>query len=194
MWIPSCRHMLHRTRPTALQPGDRTPRRVVRTAERNAGRLGASRHRHLQQRELQFSCFFLITQRNRRNNTRALKQDTTAPFHTLVRFTICTYLTIRRSAHQSGISFSKHRISKQASNITQQNIGERVPSPSQTTQNCSASHPIGTELLAEVKRPEHASCRRLRMSGAIPLLPLYGRKASTRTTLSFLNFKQIVTL
>ena len=34
----------------------------------------------------------------------------------------------------------------------------------------------------------------LRMSVAIPLLPLYGRTASTRTTLSFLTFKQFVTL
>jgi hypothetical protein len=61
-------------------------------------------------------------------------------------------------------------------------------------QNCSAAHPIGTELLAEVKRPEHAPCSKLRMSGAIPQLPLYGRTAPKRTTLSFLTFKQFVTL
>jgi len=39
--------MLQRTHPTALQPGDRTPCRVARTAEKYAERLGASRHRLL---------------------------------------------------------------------------------------------------------------------------------------------------
>jgi hypothetical protein len=163
--------MLHKTRPTALQPGDRTTSRVVRNAERYEGRLGASWYRHLLQYELQFSYIFFITQRNRWNNIRTLKEDTTVPFHTLVRLSICKHLTIRRSAHCSGIRFSKHRISKQASNVTQQTAWERVLSLSQNTQNCSAAHPIGTKLLAEVKRPEHAPCRRLRMSGAIPQLP-----------------------
>jgi len=79
-------------------------------------------------------------------------------------------------------------------NLTQRTIGETVFSLSQNSQNCSAAHSIGNELFAEVRRPERAPCSRLRMSETVPLLPLYGRTASTRTTLSFLNFKQIVTL
>jgi len=82
----------------------------------------------------------------------------------------------------------------QAPNLTERTTGE-------TVFFCFPKHP---EMLCGPLNWHRVVCRskaagaapysRLRLSEAVPLIPLYGRTAWTRTTLSFLNFKQIVTL
>jgi len=85
-----------------LQPGDRTPRRVVSTAEKICGKT-RSITAQTAATVRPVICILLHSHSTK-----------TAPINTLVRFTICKHLTIRRSTHSSGISFSKQRVCMQA--------------------------------------------------------------------------------